>query len=211
MSSIHSETEETTDEPHGVVCNPDVKLEDVRESDFGNVCSGRGGATAAGRGYNTEKLANAVLDIDQFFIPFSDESWYDVFISTRSTSDPSYCQTESKSCIYRYPSGGYGRFRIWKQNHDKLYAKSNEEYPDNVNYLYFFLVYKVKDGVEKEVGKLFVPVQKVHDAIDSWSERNHSSMGQQRARDISWRVLLSRLGLSVEEFEQADAIDLTTE
>ena len=29
-------------------------------------------------------------------------------------------QIESKCCTYRYPSGGYGRFRIWKKHHDKL-------------------------------------------------------------------------------------------
>ena len=44
-----------------VIQNPEIKLEDVRSRRNANSHTGRGTETAAGRGYNTERLANAVL------------------------------------------------------------------------------------------------------------------------------------------------------
>jgi hypothetical protein len=85
-----------------------------------------------------------------------------------------------------------------------------ENWSDTTNYLYFFVVYTVKGSIEREVGKLVTTAGAVDDVIDKWTLRNHDSMGEERARDISWRVLLRRLGVSQERFETADIIDLTS-
>jgi len=44
------------------VVNPEIKLEDVRHAVGANSCEGRGRSTASGRGYNAERLANAIFD-----------------------------------------------------------------------------------------------------------------------------------------------------
>lgn len=188
------------------VQHPSIKLEDVRENFEANQATGRGGETASSRGYNAERLAGAVLSERCSFHSWSDQSHYDTFVTP---TDGVCGRVECKSCIYRYPSGGYGRFRIWEHHHGVL-SHMAENWSDTASYLYFFVVYTVEDTIEREVGKLVTTAGTVDDVIDEWTLRNHDSMGEKRARDISWRVLLRRLGVSQEQFETADIIDLTT-
>jgi hypothetical protein len=56
-----------------------------------------------------------------------------------------------------------------------------------VDFFYFFVVYTVEDGVEKEVRKLLATVEQIVAVLDcaTWIKRNHESMGEQRAKDIS--------------------------
>ena len=78
-------------------------------------------------------------------------------------------------------------------------------------FLYFFVVYAVdEDGVEREVGKVVAPVELVDEVLDGWREIDHPSMGTRRVRDISWRLLFNRLGVSQEWLVREDAIDLTS-
>jgi hypothetical protein len=193
----------TTD---SIVRRPDLKLEDVRYKWKANTYTGRGTETAAGRGYNTERLAKAVLGEDGFFFLSSvKDSWFDTFVS----GEQNYMRIECKSCVYRYPSGPFGRFRVWRQNHTRM-VKEVEDSLDSEQYLYFFVVYTVENGVETEVGKLVVPVQEVDRILDSWSTRDHPSMGEEQARDISWNLLLKRLGVSRDTFREENTLDLTT-
>jgi len=94
----------------------------------------------------------------------------------------------------------------------RMLVESEEEYFDTVGYCYFFVVYTVEDGLEKEVGKVITTVKQVDEAIGwtRWPERDHESMGKQSAKDVSWTALLDRLGLSESAFRDADVIDLTT-
>jgi hypothetical protein len=190
------------------ILNPEIKLEDCREKYGANCPSGRGSGTAAGRGYNAELLAQAVLEKDVMFYRYSDGSWYDNFISTEER----HGYVESKCCVEQYPSGPSGRFRIWSHNHGVIFYADEDWYTEKADFLYFFVVYTVEDGIEKEVGKLLATVKQIDAVLDcaTWTKRNHQSMGEQRARDISWRVLLDRLDVSEERFREADAIDLTT-
>lgn len=188
-----------------IVQYPEKKLEDVRESLTGNKCSGRGRETAAGRGYNTERLAGAVLATDGVFLSDSHENWYDTYAPGENTSS----RIECKSCVYRYPSGAYGRFRIWRHHHLAFVADSEQFRSENRLWLYFFVVYEINDGIESEVGKVVAPVGLVDEAIDNWRKRDHPTMGEQRARDISWHLLLNRLGVSEDRLRAEATVDLT--
>jgi hypothetical protein len=187
-----------------IVRRPDLKLEDVRHRWKANTYTGRGTETAAGRGYNTERLAKAVLNEDKlFYLSSVKDSWFDTFVSGAQN----YVRVECKSCVYRYPSGPFGRFRIWRKNHNEIVQQGRS---DSRQHLYFFVVYDIEDGIETEVGKLVVPVQEVDRILDSWSTRDHPSMGEKQARDISWNLLLKRLGVSRETFRDENTLDLTT-
>ncbi|MDB9235944.1 hypothetical protein [Halorubrum ezzemoulense] len=48
--------------PNPEVINPEMKLEDVRNGVNANTCEGHGRSTASGRGYNAERLVNAIFD-----------------------------------------------------------------------------------------------------------------------------------------------------
>jgi hypothetical protein len=188
-----------------IVRHPDLKLEDVRNEWTANTYTGRGTKTAAGRGYNTERLAKAVLgEYEHFLLSGAKDSWFDTFISR----EQDYLRVECKSCVNRYPSGPFGRFRIWRKNHAKM-AYRAETFADSRQYLYFFVVYAIEDGIETEVGKLVVPVKEVDQVLDNWSIRDHPSMGEEQARDISWNLLLKRLDVSRETFREENTLDLT--
>lgn len=189
--------------PTDQIERPEVALEDV----YGDIptCSGRGQDTAAVRGYNAERLANAVFSTLTKFHTYSDDPWYDTF-AVGSEDVNTYI--ESKSCVYRYPSGPYGRFRIWKPYHEKFVSTARSWYSDDP-FLYFFCVYTVKHGVEREVGKLVVSAERVDEVLNSWSVRDHPTMGDQKARDISWHQLLKRLGVPKTAFTEQPIIDLT--
>lgn len=190
-----------------IVRRPELKLEDVRNKWMANTYTGRGTETAAGRGYNAERLAKAVLgESGDFYLSGAKDSWFDTFVS----GDQNYVRVECKSCVYRYPSGPFGRFRIWRKNHTQMVQQS-EKFSDICQYIYFFVVYAIEQGTETEVGKLVVPVQEVDRILDSWSTRSHPSMGEESARDISWNLLLKRLGVSRDTFEEEDTLDLTTD
>jgi hypothetical protein len=73
------------------------------------------------------------------------------------------------------------------------------------------VVYTVQDGIEKEVGKLIAPLTTVDAVLDSWSLRDHDTMGETESRDVSWCALLRELDISRERFKQEDAIDLTAQ
>jgi hypothetical protein len=54
-----------------------------------------------------------------------------------------------------------------------------------------------------------VPVDQVDDVLDGWSTRNHPTMGEQSARDISWHQLFQRLEIPQEVFVNLPVVDLT--
>jgi len=190
-----------------LIRNPGVKLEYVRYWEPGNDCDGRGKKAASSRGYNAERLAHASLHDCKPRSPYNGDSCYD---TVAFTTDDSLVWVEIKSCINRYPSGQYGRFRIWKRNHDALIDKINNPYGNNSFAVYYFIVYRINVGHEWEVGKMTVSLEVVDSLIDSWSVIDHSTMGDCEYRDISWNHLLTQLDISREEFKSADAIDLTS-
>jgi hypothetical protein len=51
----------------------------------------------------------------------------------------------------------------------------------------------------------------VDDVLDNWSSEDHVTMGEQKTRQISWHLLLKRLGVSTERFKNEHLIDLTNE
>lgn len=200
---------ETTDNTR--VVNPELRLEDLRNKRKANVCHGRGRHTAAARGYNAELLARAVFDKRNALIRTPQESWIDV--DAQVIDDSPWLDIEAKSCVDRYQKqngeqGRYGRFKIWKPHHDKLL-----EYIDSRirNPIYFFVVYTIDTGVEHEIGKLVAPVALIDSVLDNWRTEDHVTMGEIESREISWRLLLKRLGVSRNRFEDADIIDLTNE
>lgn len=188
-----------------VLTHPYVKLESVRDVDTGICRDGRGRETAAGRGYNAERLASVVLGPNRRYTRITSEPWYDNYIYR---SEKPSLRVETKCCTYRYPSGGYGRFRIWKHHHDTLAEWANR-LDASTNYFYFFVVYKILCGLEVEIGKLVASVAQVDEVLDTWNCRDHDTMGEARSRDISWRLLLKKLGVSRERFEDEPAIDIT--
>jgi len=194
----------------GSYLSPQLKLEEVRGEDGSNTCHGRGRETASGRGYNAERLAHAVLNEAEVFAAISFDSWYDA-----CTGDPDELvyRTEVKSCVDRYQTatgeeGRYGQFRIWRPHHNRLVIKDEMWSRDARRGIYFFVVYTVEDGIEKEVGKLVVPVQMVDDVLNTWSSGDHVTMGEKENRQISWRLLLKKLGVSRDRFENELIIDL---
>lgn len=191
-----------------MIHNPQVKLEHVHRSRRGNTCHGRGHETAASRGYNAERLAGAVLDENPMFILTPAGSYYDNYAIPEAHGPGR--QVESKSCVQQYPSGGYGRFRFWKRNHNKLMRVDEEWTNSHQRVVYFFVVYTIESGIPQEVGKLVALPESIDQLLDSWSLRDHKSMGLAYARDVSWRALLRRLDVSRERFKREDAIDLTT-
>ncbi|MDB2286814.1 hypothetical protein PM038_16435 [Halorubrum ezzemoulense] len=195
--------------PNPEVINPEMKLEDVRNGVNANTCEGHGRSTASGRGYNAERLVNAIFDESGTAFRGAIDSHIDTYVPGEIGYD-----IEVKSCVARYQnntneSGRYGQFRIWKHHHDELLAESSEY--DSIRPVYFFVVYSVIYGIEKEVGKLLVPAEVVDGALDNWSLENHVTMGEQKTRQISWHLLLRRLGVSADRFKSEDIIDLTNE
>jgi hypothetical protein len=191
------------------VVNPEMKLEDIRNGIDANSCEGRGRSTASGRGYNAERLANAIFNESNLIFRWSVKPYIDAFISGEICYD-----VEVKSCVARYQSstkelGRYGQFRIWKPHHDRLLYENS--YHSSTESIYFFVVYSVVDGIEKEVGKLIAPVEMVDDVLDNWILEDHVTMGEQENRQISWHLLLKRLGVSKERFKNEHIIDLTDE
>lgn len=202
-NSVH-ETDVDRFAPTNLIERTDVSLEDVRGSV--PTCSGRGSETAAVRGYNTERLANVIFSPTRLFFSSSDQPWYDTYVNTDHDIG---CWIESKSCIQRYPCGQYGRFRIWKHHHERFIEEAQSFLLDTVVFMYFFLVYTIEDDDVREVGKLIVPPEQIDSLIDTWSVRDHTSMGQCRARDISWSLLLKRLDVPKPVFREQSIVDLT--
>lgn len=200
-------TKTSSDNPD--VVHPEIKLEDVRNGVNSNTCEGRGRSTASSRGYNAERLANAVFHESGMMYRWSVKSYVDAYIRSEI---PYY--VEVKSCVNRYQSsteelGRYGQFRIWRPHHRKLVI-TNSHY-DSKTSIYFFVVYSVENGIEKEVGKLVAPVEMVDDVLDNWLLEDHVTMGEQKTRQISWHLLLKRLGVSIDQFKSEHIIDLTDE
>lgn len=189
--------------PTDLVVQSNVTLEDVKSESI-PTCSGRGRETAAVRGYNAERLAHSVFDPSCFYFSISSQPWYDTYASGGGGVS---LQIESKSCVSRYPSGPYGRFRIWKHHHDKLIKKHNST--EIFRRLYFFVVYTTTPETVKEVGKLVAPPVQVDEALDKWTVRDHPTMGERQARDISWNLLLKRLGVPKSVFQELPIVDLT--
>lgn len=186
-----------------------MKLEDVRVGANANSCEGRGRSTASGRGYDAERLVNAIFDEHRAAFHVSIKPHVDTYIS----GEVPY-SIEVKSCVARYQSstkkqGRYGQFRIWKLHHDRLLS----EYSDYTSSesVYFFIVYTVEDGIEKEVGKLIAPAEMIDDVLDNWVLEDHVTMGKKKNRQISWHLLLKRLGVSKDRFKREHIIDLTDE
>lgn len=190
----------------GVVRRPALTLEDVREVWDANKRDGRGRESASSRGYNAERLSEAVLGDRVQFFAWSGDGRYDNFVSRANDVT---CKVESKCCVSQYPSGGYGRFRIWARHHFYMVAAADVYSKHPRVHLYFFVVYRLEDGIETEVGKLVVPVVMVDAVLEDWKPIDHSTMGTQRIRDISWRLLLRSLDVSVATFESEDVIDLS--
>jgi hypothetical protein len=187
------------------VSHPKLTLRDVREDLSANECSGRGSDTAAARGYNVERLAAAIFDSDGIFDTNRNRPWFD----TRERGNgPQKTRIESKSCVHRYPSGGYGEFRIWWSHHIQLVRA--HKYALSERQLYFFLVYTINEHEDAvEVGKLAVDVTIIDEIITDWKWANHTTKGYTKRRDISWHLLLSQLGISVERFRADDIVVVT--
>ena len=194
--------------PTPTVVNPEMKLEDVRSGVNANTCEGRGRSTASGRGYNAERLANAIFEKSDIIFRWSPEPYVDAFASGEISYD-----IEVKSCVVRYQNsskklGRYGQFRIWKPHHDRLLHNGQYSLTESI---YLFVVYSVVDGIEKEVGKLIAPAEMIDDALDNWILEDHVTMGEQKTRQISWHLLLKRLGVPKDRFKNEHLIDLTDE
>jgi len=109
--------------PNPEVINPEMKLEDVRNGVNANTCEGHGRSTASGRGYNAERLVNAIFDKSGTAFRGAIDSHIDTYVPGEIGYD-----IEVKSCVARYQnntneSGRYGQFRIWKHHHDELLAE----------------------------------------------------------------------------------------
>lgn len=195
--------------PTPTVVNPEMKLEDVRAGAKANTCEGHGRSTASGRGYNAERLANSIFNKSDVIFRSSLEPHVDAFASGEISYD-----IEVKSCVVRYQNsskklGRYGQFRIWKPHHDQLLhtcCQYSSREP-----IYLFVVYSVVDGIEMEVGKLIAPAEMIDDALDNWILEDHVTMGEQKTRQISWHLLLKRLGVPKDRFKNEHLIDLTDE
>jgi hypothetical protein len=190
------------------VNHPGLTLEDVEADLFTNECSGRGSDTAAPRGYNVERVAAGIFDSYGRFHRYRSEPWIDTIEWANDTE----LRIESKACIHRYPSGGYGQFRIWQSHHYSL-TNIPDSLPEHKR-LYFFLVYTVKgdeDGDATEIGKMAVEAEIIDELIADWRWIDHETKGFEQVRDISWHLLLSRLGVSVEQFRDDDIIIVTNE
>lgn len=196
------------DSEESIVVDPGFKLEDCRSKFGANTPEGRGPGTASGRGYNTERLVNAVFGNDMISATWSADSHYDTFVA----DEPHNHRVEAKCCVDQYPSGGSGRFRIWGDNHTAFLSASRDWERKTVSYLYFFAVYTIDSGREKELGKLIATVAQVDEVLDheSWCEQDHETMGTQPVKDLSWTSLLTRLNVSEDRFRNADIVDLTT-
>jgi hypothetical protein len=116
---------------------------------------------------------------------------------------------ESKSCVNRYPSGSYGRFKFWRHHHDDLVEDARSFTIPGVLHVYFFVVYKVTDEKALEVGKLVAPVSQIDEILDEWTLENHETMGRAYSRDMSWNLLLKRLGVPKGVFRDQRIVDLT--
>jgi hypothetical protein len=197
-----------TDHVQGIVVRPTVKLEDVREDYWGNECVGRGRETAAARGYNAELLPNALLGKRRDFHSWSPGPWVDNYVPHPSGIA---CYVEVKIAIKRYPSGGFGRFRIWGSHHHRLVAAAEVYEQSKRLYIYLFIVYTVESGVEREIGKVIVPAEEVDDHLGYGNRVDHVSMGDDRTHSISWKKLIDALGVSAEEFTSKETVDLTVE
>jgi hypothetical protein len=147
-----------------------------------------------------------VFDSSSIFIAVSDDSFYDTY--AKGGQDVSV-RVECKSCVHRYPSGQYGRFRIWKNHHEELQETAATWHEDEAKFLYLFVVYTVEDGKPREVGKLTAPVTTIDAVLDKWQLQDHPTMGTQPARDISWHLLLKRLSVPKEAFVEQPIVDLT--
>jgi len=197
---------ESNQSPESCLSNPELKLEDSRYKRSANLPVGRGTETASKRGYNTELLAQAVISGDPWFGRFPTEPWYGTF------AEREHCYyIEAKSCIEQYPSGSNGRFRIWRDHHKRFLKKAEEWAFDEDQHLYLFVVYTVDNLQEKEIGKLVATAHQIDAVLEpsDWKLRDHDTMGERYARDISWQILLERLDVSPEQFREALAIDLT--
>jgi hypothetical protein len=188
------------------VYHPELTIEDLRDQGVANECSGRGSSTAAPRGYDVERLATAVFDSIKMFTRYTGVTWTD----TKAWGDEmDMIRIESKSCIRRYPSGGYGQFRIWKDNHDSL---ANKRISSRERRIYFLLVYTVtEDGNAVEVGKLAIETEIMDQLLTDWRQVEHTSRGCKEVRAISWHLLLSKLGVTVDQFEKESIVVVTDE
>lgn len=190
-----------------VVSDASVRLEDCRGKYDANKTQGRGPGTAAGRGYNAERLVTEVLRGNKEYTRWSEEPWCDNF----TYDSGEFYRVEAKSCVEQYPSGGPGRFRFWGHNHAEFRSAAEWWPGDRMYFLYFFVVYTIENGKEKEVGKLIATVAQMNEILnpERWPEREHETMETQPAKDLSWTCLLHRINVSEQEFRNAEIIDLT--
>ena len=170
-------------------------------------CSGRGNETASSRGYNAERLASTVLGGGSLFTKYSPAEPYIDTYTGGSHGVGLYI--ESKSCVNRYPSGSYGRFKFWRHHHDDLVEDAEWYTIPEALHVYFFVVYEVIDERALEVGKLVVPVDQIDDILYEWTLENHETMGRAYSRDMSWNLLLKRLEVPKEVFLDQQVVDLT--
>lgn len=195
-----------SDDSPGIVVRPGLTLEDVREHYAGHEPHGRGRETAAPRGYNAERLSNALLDEYAKYTPWSPGPWVDHVATTPSGVR---CYVEVKTTIDQYPSQTHGRFQIWATHHYRLLGGADVYEATRRLHLYLFVVYTIEAGIEREVGKVLVPAVRVEDQIDTWSKTDHVTMGEDLIHTVSWRALIDALDVSPAEFRSTDTVDLT--
>jgi hypothetical protein len=206
-----------------LVRNPQLKLEHVRYVDSAFDNTGRGSGTASLRGYHTERLLAGILTEEaEVHRRNNCDRIMEYYDRKKETADSdTEILTEAKSCVDRYPSGSYGRFKIWEDHHQRLLDTSAYH---NTIPLYFFLVYKPGPSpdemssykysdkslmsFETELGKLIVDAENVDAVIDDddWNTVNHDTMGWRGRRAISWNHLLNKLDVDKERFLESDIV-----
>lgn len=185
----------------------DVTIESFYDSIYtmANIRRGRGSGTAAGRGYDFQRVAGGLLSQRGSFSFYDNNGWYDVF--GKASEEVSF-RAESKSCINEYPNGQYGRYEIWKHNHDQLVEHAFKGWHSSPVYV-FFTYSASDDQLAHEIGKVVVPAPYIERVINSWHTVDQDSMNGKKRRQISWRLMLKRLGVSVEEFRQKNTVVVT--
>lgn len=176
------------------------RFEDLSAEDANNP-TGRGRETAAGRGYDFERVISKINHGTRVSAPWFDVQW------ERNTGR--HYLSECKACISEYKNGQTGRFRLWKKHHEKLVGARNH-YPSTSTH-YHFVIYTICDGHVREIGKFRVSSIIIESLIDNWYLEDHDSMGLEYTTQLSWTYLVSALDLDIGAFRRDEVVTATVE